>query len=138
MAKYEIIKNSKDNYTLKYKDQSLDFKTDVSLISKMQGVHKKARINMVRDLSLDGVSVKNLSIEYKKDGKTYIDNSNKAEMEEIYIGEAMAEFMDDVCKEKLGKTYVDLIQDMDLDEQDIEKFSVDLLSAFTGSTPSGK
>lgn len=134
--KYELIKTSKDNYTLKYKDNEHKFKTDVELVKDMQGINKKARVNMIKDLTKDGISMKTLSIEEHKDGKTYIDNSNKAELEEIYLGEAMAEFLDDLCTRLFGKTYTDLILDMELDENEIEKFSTEFLSALTGQTPS--
>lgn len=134
--KYELIKMSKDNYTLKYKDNEYKFKTDVELVKDMQGINKKARVNMIKDLTKDGISMKTLSIEEHKDGKTYIDNSNKTELEEIYLGEAMAEFLDDLCTRLFGKTYTDLILDMELDEKEIEKFSTEFLSALTGQTPS--
>ena len=137
MAKYELIKTSKDNYTLKYKEQEYKFKTDVELVKDMQGINKKARINMIKDLSKDGISLKTLTIEEHKDGKTYVDNSNKAELEEVYLGEAMSEFLDDLCNRLFGKTYTDLILDMELDENEIEKFSLEFLSALTGQTPSG-
>lgn len=138
MAKYEIIKTSKDNYTLKYKDNEYSFKTDINLIKDMQGINKTARINMIKDLSKDGVSLSSLTIEEKRDGKTYVDNSNKAELEEIYLGEAMSEFLDKLCLKMFEKTYTDLILDIELGEDEIEKFSTEFISALTGQIPSGK
>ena len=137
MTKYEIVKNNKDNYTLKYKDQELSFKTDVGLIKEMQGINKKARLNMIKDLSKDGISMSSLTIEEKKDGKTYVDSSNKAELEELYLGEAMSEFLDDTCNKLFNKTFTDLIVEIELTEDEIEKFSIDFVSALTGQTPSG-
>lgn len=138
MGKYELIKNGKDDYTLKYKEQEYNFKTDIALIKDIQGISKKARINMIKDLSKDGISMKKLTIEEKKDGKTYVDNSNKAELEEVYLGEAMAEFMDETCNRLFKKTYTDLILDMELSEEEVEKFSIEFMSALTGQTPSGR
>ena len=114
MSKYELVKTSKDNYTLKYKDKEYSFKTDLNLIKEMQGINKKARINMIKDLSKDGLSMNSLTVEEHKNGKTYIDNSNKAELEEIYLGEAMSDFLDELCLKMFEKTYTDLILDMEL------------------------
>lgn len=141
MKKYEIIKNAKDNYTLKYKDQTYDFKTDISLIRDMQGATKNSRVKMIKDLAKDGISIKDLSIEEKKDGKTYIDNSNKAELEKIYYEEAMVEVMNEIVKRQFGKTYEELLLDIGFteeDEKEMEQFSIDFVSALTGTTPSGK
>lgn len=138
--KYEIIKNSKDNYTLKYKDRSIDFKTDVALISEMQGINKKARINMIKDLSKEGISMKSLSVEEKKDGKTYIDNTNKEELENAYVEEAMTDFFDDICKRYFNMGLAELLIDMDLteDTKQVEQFTTEFISALTGQTPSGR
>lgn len=138
--KYEIIKNSKDNYTLKYKDRSIDFKTDVALISEMQGINKKARINMIKDLSKEGISMKSLSVEEKKDGKTYIDNTNKEELENAYVEEAMTDFFDDICKRYFNMGLAELLVDMDLteDTKQVEQFTTEFISALTGQTPSGR
>lgn len=133
--KYELVKTSKDNYTLKYKEKEFKFKTDVSLIKDMQGINKKAKVKMIKELSKDGISLKNLSIEEVVDGKTYVDNSNKAELEEIYLGEAMSEFFDDLCLKMFNMSYTDLILDMELEENEVEKFSSDFISALTGQTP---
>ena len=138
--KYELIKNSKDNYTLKYKDRSIDFKTDIALISEMQGINKKARINMIKDLSKEGISIKSLSVEEKKDGKTYIDNTNKEELENAYLEEAMEEFFDDICKRYFNMGLAELLVDMDLteDTKQVEQFTTEFVSALTGQTPSGR
>lgn len=138
--KYELIKNSKDNYTLKYKDRSIDFKTDIALISEMQGINKKARINMIKDLSKEGISMKSLSVEEKRDGKTYIDNTNKEELENAYLEEAMEEFFDDICKRYFNMGLAELLVDMDLteDTKQVEQFTTEFVSALTGQTPSGR
>ena len=73
-----------DNVTLKYKDKEFTFKRDVKLISKLQGLIMEARQRMIEDYAEKGKSIKSLTIETKKDGKTYYDNSNKNELEKIY------------------------------------------------------
>ena len=74
--KYQIIKNDLDDYTLSYKDKVFNYKSDVELTSKLQEAPKKARIKMLTDLANEGVSLKKFTIEEKKDGKIYLDNTN--------------------------------------------------------------
>ena len=138
--KYEFIKVGTDNYTLKYKDKSFDFKTDISLASEMQGIYKNARVKMIKELAKDGISLKDLSIETKKDGKTYVDNTNRTELEQAYIEEAMTEFFDNLCKSRFGLTLAELLVDMDIveDTKEVEHFASELTAALTGTTPSGR
>lgn len=134
--KYELVKNKLDDYTLKYKDKEFNFKTDIKLISEVQSINKNARLKMLQDLTEKGLSIKQLSVEEKKDGKTYIDNSNKVEMENIYIEEEMTNFFNDICKRYFKMDYLELILDIGLDESEVEKFSTELIGAMTGTTPS--
>ena len=60
-----------DDITLKYKDKEFTFKRDVKLISQLQGLVMEARQRMIEDYAEKGKSIKNLTIETKKDGKTY-------------------------------------------------------------------
>lgn len=138
--KYEIIKNSVDNYTLKYKDKSFDFKTELALISEIQAVHKNARVKMIKDLSKDGISLKSLSIEEKKDGKTYVDNTNKEELENAYLEDAMIEFFNNVCQKKFNMDLAALLTDMDIaeDTEAVQSFTTEFITALTGQTPSGR
>ena len=66
MKKYELIKKGLDDWTLKYKDKEISFKTDVELVSKAQAVRKDARIKMIMDLSKQGISIKSLVVEEKE------------------------------------------------------------------------
>jgi hypothetical protein len=138
--KYELVNVSTDNYILKYKDKSFEFKTDVSLVSEMQGIHKKARVSMIKDLAKDGISLKDLSIEIKKDGKTYVDNTNREELENAYIESAMNDFFDNICKDKFDMSLAELLIDIGIveDTKEVEKFAAELTAALTGSTPSGR
>lgn len=137
MKKYEITKNGTDDYTLKYKDKEFNFKTDISVMSKMQGANKSARIKLLKDLSKEGISLKDFTIEQKKDGKTYFDNTNKVELEKAYIEEETANVFSEICKSKFGLGLVELIQDMDLEEEkEVTEFSKELAEALTGKTPS--
>lgn len=134
--KYEFIKIDEDNTKLKYKDKEFTFTRNVKLVSEMQGIIKKSRIKIIQDLAKDGISIKSLTIETKKDGKTYYDNSNKAELEKIYQEEAMLEFLDNKCQEIFNMSIEELLQDIGLTtEQEGEKFAKDFISYLSGNIP---
>lgn len=137
MQKYEIAKKGIDNYILKYKDKEFNFHTDITMKSKMQGVYKTAKIKMLKDLASEGVSLKQFTIEEKKDGKTYFDNTNKAELEKAYIDEEMANVFNEICKSQFDMDLADLITDVGLeDDKEIERFSKELAQALNGNFPS--
>lgn len=136
MKKWEIIKKDLDDYTLKYKDKEIEFKTDISIMTKMQSANKQARIKLLKELSKEGVSLKDFTIEKKENGKTYFDNTNKIELEKAYIEEETANIFSEICKEKFGVGLVELIQDIGLEkEEEITEFSMQLAEALTGKTP---
>lgn len=136
--KYEIIKNGIDDYTLKYKDKEFNFHADINLIKRIQSANQKAKVRMIMDLSKEGISLKDFTIEEKKDGKTYMDNTNKTELINAYVEEETTNVFNDICKEKFGNDLIDLIQDIGLEENEIEKFSRELSEAILGKTPSQK
>lgn len=132
---YEIIKNKTDDYTLKYKDKEFNFHTDISIIRELQSANKRAKVKMLMDLSKEGMSLKDFSKEEKKEGKTYIDNTNKEELINAYIEEETANIFNEICKKTFGNDLYGLIQDIGLKENEIEKFSQDLAGALVGKTP---
>jgi hypothetical protein len=137
MQKYEIVKNELDSYTLKYKDKSFEFHSDIDLKRKMQGVYKTARLKMLKDLSSEGISLKSFTMEEKKGGKTYYDNTNKKELEQAYIDEETANVFNNICQDNFGMDFTDLITDIGLEEDEIEEFSKELAQALNGNFPSG-
>lgn len=137
--KYQIIKNGTDDFTLKYKDKEFNYKPDVELMSKLQEAPKVARIKMIKDLAKEGMSLKQFTIEEKKDGKTYYDNTNKKELEDTYIGDAMLEVIDNTCKEHFNLGFAELMVDIDLNTtEEQEKFSSELGASLMGKFPSGR
>lgn len=137
--KYEIIKNGVDDYTLKYKDKVFNYKSNIDLISKLQEAPKMARIEMLKDLAKEGISLKDFTIEQKMNGKTYFDNTNKNELENTYIQNKMLEIIDNVCKENFGLGITQLILDIGLENsEEQEKFSSELGASLMGKTPSGR
>lgn len=138
MEKYKITKNGIDDYTLEYKDKKFDFHTDLKMMSKIQGATKTARLKMINDATKEGISLKEYTKEIKKDGKTYYDNTNKEELEKIYIDDEISNVFNEICKENFNQDLMTLIQDIGLDDNEIEKFSQELSEALLGKTPSRK
>lgn len=133
--KYEFIRLDDDNIKLKYKDKEYDFKVNVKLISEMQKLVMKSRIKMIQDFAKDGLSIKDLTIEIKKDGKTYYDNSNKLELEKVYQEQEYLLFFDEKCQEIFGMDLQELIDDIGLTDEEAEKFGKDLMNYLSGKTP---
>lgn len=134
--KYNFTKDE-DTVYLKYKDKEFNFKINVKLISEMQGLVMEARKRMIQDFAIKGQSIQNLTIETKKDGKTYYDNSNKIELERIYQEEVTIEFFNKKCEEYFGMDLAGLMLDIGLETEDEgTKFSNDLISYMSGNIPS--
>lgn len=131
--KYEIVKLGMDEYELKYKDQSIKFNSKVEFVNDLQNAMKEARLKMVRDLAKDGLTIKSLIVEQTKDGKTYVDNSNKEFMEQAYIQEAQNEVFQNVIKKMLGKDLTELTLEIGFeDEKEITKFGEDIGNILMG------
>ncbi len=135
--KYQFIKVDEDTTKLKYKDKEFEIKRNVKLVSEIQSLVMKARVKMIQDFAKQGISVKDLTIETKKDGKTYYDNSNKAELEKIYQEQVTLEYFNNKYQELFGMDMAGLIQDIGLEKEDeVAKFSEELVQCLNGSTPS--
>ena len=104
----------------------------------MQKATKTARIKMLKDLSAEGMSLKQFTIEEKKNGKTYSDNTNKVELENAYINDEVANVFNKICEKNFGLDLISLINDIGLEEGEIEEFSQELANALLGKTPSLK
>ena len=137
--KYEIIKNGIDDYTLRYRDKTFNYKPDIQLASRLQSAPKLARVEMLKDLAKEGISLKDFTIEEKKNGKTYFDSTNKMELENTYIQNKMLEIVNDTCREMFGMGLTELILDINLETpEEQEKFSSELGTSLMGKTPSGR
>ena len=136
--KYEFIKNAEDDYTLKYKDKEINFKSTVDIATRLQDAIEQGKNKLIFDLAKQGLTVKTLEVETKKDGKTYIDNSNFETLEENYINKARADIFLDIIEELFSKKFTDLILEMGLNEQEVEKFGSDLGNILSGNFPSSK
>ena len=134
--KYEIIKNGLDDYTLKYKDKEIKMHSSVGITTEMQKANKNARVKLIMDLTSKGISVKELTKEIKKDGKTYSDNSNKAELEKVYLEEEYSLVFDKCLKEIIGMTFEEIVNDIGIETQEeAEELSTELGQVLTGKNP---
>ena len=124
--KYEFIKNGVDDYTLKYKDKEIKFHSTVGIVSRLQESIKNARLKMVLDLTKQGISIKELTKEIKENGKTYYDNTNKDELEKIYLQEEQTKIFQEIIKEMFDKKT----------EEEISTFSTQLGKVIIGQFPS--
>lgn len=135
--KYEFIQRGKDDYILKYKDKEIEFNSSVDIVKKMQEAIKNARLQMLMDLGRNHMTVKDLIKEEKKDGKTYFDNSNKDELEQIYLQDEQSKVFMEVVETMFKQKLEVLLADMDLTEtKEIEDFSSELGKIIVGQFPS--
>ena len=134
--KYEFIKIDEDTTQLKYKDKVFDIKKDVDLQVKIQSAIPKARMLMHRDLTKMGMTRKDLTIERHEGSKTYYDNTNAIEAEEMYTQLATQEVYDEIVKKYCDMTLSELMQDIGLDitkdTPENQQFGLDLTSALMG------
>lgn len=134
--KYTIVKNNDDDYSLKYGETELKFHSNVALAKEVQDVPRRARINLIMDLSAQGKSLASLDIETKKDGKTYIDSSNREQLEEIYMDQEYERTFNKCITEMVGKTFNEIMLEIGLTtEEEALKLGEELGSILAGNFP---
>ena len=137
MKKYEFYKIDNDNVGLKYKDKEFSFKVNIQLQKELQSILSDSRIELLEDLSKRGKSINDYVIVSKKDGKTYYDNSNKQELEQIYRERATLEYYNNFCEKHFNMSMERLMEDIGLaTEQEGSDFARDFSNAITGNIPS--
>lgn len=136
--KYEFIKNAPDDYTLKYKDQTINFKSTVDIVTKLQDAIEQGKNKLIFDLAKQGMTIKSLEVETKQDGKTIVDNSNFEALEKNYIQRAQAEVFILIVEELFNKKFTELVVEIGLDESEMEQFGTDLGNILNGTFPSKK
>lgn len=130
--KYEFKKNGEDDYSLIYKDKEIKFNSNVNAITRLQECEAVAKIKMIDDLATKGKSLRDYTIEIKKDGKTYYDNTNKVELTKLYVQKEFVEVYSSLVKEILGKEIQELYNEMELTETELQKFSEEFGMIITG------
>jgi len=130
--KYEFKKNGEDDYSLIYKGKEIKFNSNVNAITRLQECEAVAKIKMIDDLATKGKSLRDYTIEIKKDGKTYYDNTNKVELTKLYVQKEFVEVYSSLVKEILGKEIQELYNEMELTETELQKFSEEFGMIITG------
>lgn len=130
--KYEFKKNGEDDYSLIYKNKIINFKSDVSVVNRLQEAEANGKINMITDLSAKGISLRSLTIEIVKDGKKYYDNTNRTQMEQAYVEKEFTQVFSKIVEELLGMPLQDLYNDMELSQDELQKFSEEFGMVITG------
>ena len=134
MKKYEFIKNGVDDYTLKYKDKEINFKSNVNIVNNLQDSISKARMNMIKDLAKEGMTIKDLVIERKENGKTFYDNTNKEELEKAYLEKEQSKVFIEIIEKLFGMSVEDLFIDMGLSNvEESTQFSEELGKILVGN-----
>jgi len=135
--KYEFIKNAPDDYTLKYKDKVINFHNTVDIATKLQSSIEKGKNKLIFDLAKEGLTIKSLEVETKKDGKTYIDNSNFEALEKNYIEKAQADTFIEIVEELFKTNFNELMKDIGFStESEMTQFGTDLGNILNGNFPS--
>lgn len=131
--KYKFEKHTEDYYKLVYKDKEFAFKSNVNTTKELQSLIVDARKKIIFDLTQEGKSVKDLTIEKKVNGKTYYDNSNKVAYEQIYYEQVMVDYLDKKSNELFGMNIEELMKDIGLEtSEEGEKFGVDFMNCLSG------
>ena len=134
MKKYEFIKNGVDDYTLKYKDKEINFKSNVNIVNNLQDSISKARMNMIKDLAKEGMTIKDLIIERKENGKTYYDNTNKEELEKAYLEKEQSKVFIEIIEKLFGMSVEELFIDIGITSvEESEKFAEELGKMLVGN-----
>ena len=138
--KYKFEKIDNDTTKLIYKGKEFEFKRDVDLTKKIQGLYAKARTKMMVDLSKEGITKKDLVIERKENGKTYYDNANITEIENTYVQMASLDLYNEISEKYTGMDLQALMEDIGLTETEAEEFGTGFTKALQGDvkTPSSK
>lgn len=134
--KFEIVDN--DTTKLTYKDKEFKIKRNINLLKRTQEVYFKARTKMMVDLTKQGITKKDLIIEKKENGKTYYDDTNLREIENNYIEMENLEIYNSIAEDYTGMSWIELIEDIGLEESDVEEFAFNFAKSLQGKdkTPS--
>lgn len=134
--KFEVIDN--DTTKLTYKDKEFKIKRNINLLKRTQEVYFKARTKMMVDLTKQGITKKDLIIEKKENGKTYYDDTNIREIENNYIEMENLEIYNSIAEDYTGMSWIELIEDIGLEESDVEEFAFNFAKSLQGKdkTPS--
>lgn len=136
--KYKFERIDDDTTKLSYKDKEFEIKRNIDLAKRTQGLYATARMKMMAELTKQGMTRKDFTIERKENGKTYYDNTNAKEVEQSYIETAQIQMFSDLAEKYTGMDLQTLIDDIGLTEEETEEFGRGFSKALKGDvkTPS--
>ena len=132
--KYEFIETGLDTYELHYTNKDgiekvIPFKRTVELAKRLQGADAEARIKLMTYLTEMGKTKEDFIIEKHIDGKIVRDETNYRELEARFIENEAVLLAMDLYKKLFNMELVDLLNDMSINENDLDKvqdFSLEL------------
>ena len=130
---YEFIYVDEDKRILKYKDKEFELIRDVELATKFEELNKRTRMQMILDLSKQGISIEDLVIKKEKDGKIIEDHTNENRIYKMYQGEEILKLYDEISQKYFNMSLQELIEDIGLKEQkECTKFGEEFTKALAG------
>lgn len=129
--KYEFKKNDVDEYSLIYtnkdgQEKKIDFKRTIEMASSLQGMTAKARIEMFKTLSKEGLTKDDLII--KRDlgnGKVTYDETNYRLLEQEFIEEQSMKIANDIMEKCFKMNILDLFKEMGIEINENEQITVE-------------
>lgn len=115
---FEFKKTSLDNYELHYKDKVLKFKRTVEMGKKLQSIEVEARLEMMKQMTSQGITKNDLIIERIEDGVRKVDESNYIEYEKDAMNMARYNVINAVFKMAFNMDLQELIADIGINEND--------------------
>lgn len=134
--KYEFKYISLDKYELIYTDKNkkevvIPFTRTVEMATKLQGIEKRARLSMYKDLTEQGMTKEDLIVKKEKivngKTKTIFDETNYKLYEKEYLDVARYEIINEIYRMCFKMELADLLKSMGVDEKtnpsDVQLFS---------------
>ena len=139
--KYEIKRVDDDTFNLIIGGNTYIIKKDVELLKEGQEVPRKAKMRLLRELAKEGYSYDDIIIKKVKDGKTIQDYSTYEEMLKSASNTEYEMWFQKLLEKVVGKPAVTFLYENDFNEEDIQRFTTDIMFALGGkehTTPSEK
>lgn len=131
--KYKFVEVEEDITELQYKDKKFQAKRNLQLVKDYEEVERKAKIQFIKDLNQDGMSIKDLVVEKTEGNKTYLDYSNVDYLQSKYVEAKKLEFFENFCKSITGMSIEQLVDDIGLETgEEITKFGFEFSQMITG------
>lgn len=136
MFKFEKV-NSKDYkliYDKKGEQKEIPFTITVEMAKELQGVVKKARLMMFKELTEAGLTKDDLITRKEVNGEIIYDETNYKNYEQEFMQVAQLEVINNVYEQAFGMNIADLLVDMgiDKDEKEVFRFSNEFAKVVKG------